>query len=82
VIGLYIWLIVYFAVEVVVEKETAKEYTLMEFLNRISGLIWLEMIVVAFRRTMWVLIRIESEFFTNFEEFRDITIVPPIKKEE
>jgi len=34
------------------------------------------------RRTVWVLIRLENEFFSNFEGFRDIVAIPPIKNEE
>lgn len=33
----------------------------------------------AFRRTFWAMIRIENEFFHNFENYREIIDVPPIK---
>jgi len=34
------------------------------------------------RRTVWVLIRVENEFFSNFEGFRDIVAIPPMKLEK
>lgn len=32
-----------------------------------------------FRRAMWAILRVENEFFNNFEEYRDNIIIPPIK---
>ena len=40
------------------------------------------MLVEGIRRTIWSIIRIENEFFNNFEEYRDIIAIPPIKEEE
>ena len=45
-------------------------------------LTWFEFIIVAVRRTIWVVIRIESEFYNNYEQYRDIVTIPPIKFEE
>ena len=36
----------------------------------------------AARRTLWSVLRVENEFFNNFEEYRDIIIIPPIRSEE
>ena len=37
------------------------------------------MMTEAIRRTVWAIIRVENEFFNNFEEFRDIIVIPPIQ---
>ena len=34
------------------------------------------------RRTIWALLRTENEFFNNYESFRDILLIPPIKDED
>ena len=39
------------------------------------------MFVEAIRRTFWAVIRVENEFFNNFEQYRDILMIPPIKDE-
>jgi len=39
------------------------------------------MFVEAIRRTFWAMIRVENEFFNNFEQYRDIMMIPPIKDE-
>jgi len=54
----------------------------LQFFDNVMWITWLELIVVSVRRTIWVLIRLENEFFNNFESFRDIQTVPPIKKEK
>jgi len=40
------------------------------------------MIVEAFRRTFWAMIRVENEFFNNFEQYRDIVMIPPLRDEQ
>jgi len=37
------------------------------------------MFVEAIRRTFWAMIRVENEFFNNFEQYRDVMMIPPIK---
>ena len=54
----------------------------LEFFNNVIWVTWIEMIVMLLRRTLWVLIRFENEFFNNFEGFRDIVTIPPISKTE
>lgn len=39
------------------------------------------MVVEAIRRTFWAMIRVENEFYNNFEQYRDILMIPPIKDE-
>jgi hypothetical protein len=39
------------------------------------------MIVEVIRRTFWAIIRVENEFFNNFEQYRDIVMIPPIKED-
>lgn len=68
----------YEALAVVYEEEPIEKTT---FFLYISLIIWSELILVSARRTLWVLIRVENEFFTSYEQFRDIITVPPIKKE-
>ena len=36
----------------------------------------------AIRRTLWSILRVENEFFNNFEQYRDIIIIPPIKQDD
>ena len=36
------------------------------------------MMIEAFRRTFWSVIRVENESINNFENYRDILIIPPI----
>ena len=31
------------------------------------------------RRCIWAVIRVENEFHNNFEQYRDILAIPPIK---
>ena len=50
--------------------------------NKVMGIMWLEFVLVVFRRLIWVIIRMENEFFNNFEKFRDIVTIPPIKFDE
>ena len=37
------------------------------------------MMIEAVRRTFWSMIRVENEFFNNFEQYRDTILIPPIK---
>ena len=39
----------------------------IEYYNNLVWITWLEFIVVAIRRCIWVVIRVESEFFNNYE---------------
>jgi len=33
------------------------------------------------RRQVWAILRVENEFHNNFEQYRDILAIPPIKDE-
>lgn len=39
------------------------------------------MMAEAFRRTFWSLIRVENEFFNNFEAYRSIPTIPNLFEE-
>jgi len=34
------------------------------------------------RRTVWAILRVENEYYNNFEKYRDIITIPPIGKEK
>ena len=42
---------------------------------------FISMMVEMVRRTLWALIRVENEFFHNFEQYRSIITIPPIRDE-
>ena len=39
------------------------------------------MMTEAIRRTVWSVLRVENEFFNNFEQYRAFIAIPPIKEE-
>lgn len=79
VIGLYFWA---FVILLYSQTESTDEaISSLEFFNNVMWIVWVELIVAAIRRTIWILIRFENEFFSNFENFRDIVTIPPIKAE-
>ena len=53
--------------------------TEQSFIGRLQIYTFLSMLVEAVRRTIWSIIRVENEFFNNFEQYRDIMLIPPIK---
>jgi len=52
------------------------------FLENIEILTFISMMVELIRRTVWALLRVENEFFNNFEKFRDDVLIPTIKEED
>ena len=80
VIGLFFWAIVIGLYEWTTPENTNEAIGSLEFFNNVMWITWAELIVMAVRRTVWILIRLENEYFNNFESFRDIVTVPPIKK--
>lgn len=82
--GLFFWVLVLFIYKwsAKTDAEASDAARNLEFYSNIMWITWVEMIVFAIRRSVWVLIRIENEFFNNTENFRDIVTIPPIKKEE
>jgi hypothetical protein len=50
-------------------------------IDNMELLVFVSMLVEAFRRSFWAILRIENEFFNNFEQYRDIVIIPPIQEE-
>ena len=82
VFGLFIWLVSYLVMDAMHPHETPDALFVMIYFNLVNRVAWMEMIVLALRRTIWVLIRVENEFFNNVEQYRDITIIPPINKSD
>ena len=37
------------------------------------------MMAEAIRRSLWAIIRVENEFHNNFESYRDVIGIPPVK---
>jgi hypothetical protein len=44
-------------------------------------MIFFSTIAEAFRRSVWALIRVENEFFNNFEAYRSIPTIPNLMDE-
>ena len=82
-IGLYSWAIVMLIASLIQPKidEKTNDYPI-EYYNNLIWLTWLEFFIVVMRRTIWIIIRVESEFYNNYEQFRDIVTIPPIKFED
>lgn len=88
IFGLFFWVISYKWVAGLIDPPSAHsgheahvpEDTRLYFFNSVNEIAWLEMAVLAIRRTVWVLIRVENEFFNNVEQYRDITVIPPLGK--
>jgi len=51
------------------------------FFDHMNMMFFLGMMVEAIRRTLWSIIRVENEFYHNFENYRDVLVIPPIKDE-
>jgi hypothetical protein len=34
------------------------------------------------RRSVWAILRVENEFFNNFEQYRDNIVIPPIRDDD
>jgi hypothetical protein len=41
-------------------------------------LVFSQIIAEALRRTMWALLRVENEFFNNFENYKSISSIPDL----
>ena len=63
----------------VISLFTIKHTTETEFLYVLDVLGFVSMMTEAVRRTIWSIIRVENEFFNNFEQYRDIVMIPPIR---
>lgn len=48
------------------------------YFNNLMYITWIEYIINFVRRTVWVVIRVESEFYNNFEQYRDVVTIPPM----
>jgi|APSaa5957512535_1039671.scaffolds.fasta_scaffold676158_1 hypothetical protein len=52
------------------------------FMDSVGILTFMAAMVEIIRRTFWAVIRVENEFFNNFEQYRDIIMIPPIREVE
>ena len=50
-------------------------------IDQVGILLFAAMFVEIIRRTFWGIIRVENEFFNNFEKYRDVVMIPPIREE-
>lgn len=82
IFGLFFWAIVLKLYSLSSTEMEDDSLASLEFYSNIMWITWLEMIVAAVRRTIWVFIRVENEYFSNVEHYRDIVIVPPILKDD
>ena len=54
----------------------------VKFLESLELLTFVSMMMSAIRRTIWAIIRVENEFFNNYEEFRDHIAIPPVREDD
>ena len=59
-----------------------KFYGSAAFMEKIEFWAFMTMYVEASRRTIWAILRVENEFYNNFENYRDYITIPPIGKEK
>jgi len=50
--------------------------------ENVELLAFMGMAVEATRRTIWSILRVENEYFNNFENYRDYIAIPPIGKDK
>ena len=65
----------------VINLFTIKYSDSSKFMEQLGALAFISMMTEAIRRTIWSIIRVENEFFNNFEQYRDIVMIPPIRDE-
>jgi hypothetical protein len=49
-----------------------------DVIDQLALMTFFSMMAEALRRTQWSLIRVENEFFNNFEQYRTIPIIPKL----
>lgn len=67
----FFWLISIFSFKL--EKEEG-----VNFIRTWDILVFSQIIAEALRRTMWALLRVENEFFNNFENYKSISSIPDL----
>ena len=72
------WLLPFSNIIIKLEKSGVEGayFSLMKDFEMLS---FVSMMAEAIRRSIWSLLRVENEFFNNFEEYRDFLVIPPIK---
>ena len=53
----------------------------IDILDHLKLLAFVGTMVEIIRRTFWGVIRVENEQCNNFEQYRDIILIPPIKED-
>lgn len=81
-IGLYSWAISLLLYKYYEKQSDREAFGNIGFFFSVMWITWFECLINAARRTMWIVIRVESEFYNNYEQFRDIVTIPPIKYED
>ena len=67
------WLIGIFTIKFTGPASLLESFNILTFLAAMAE---------ATRRTQWAILRVENEFCNNFEQYRDVIIIPPIKDDE
>lgn len=51
------------------------------WMDKLGVIAFISGLVELIRRTVWGILRVENEFYNNFEQYRDIIIIPPINED-
>ena len=51
-------------------------------MNNLQVMLFISMIMETYRRTIWAVLRIENEYFNNFEAYRSIPAIPILMDEK
>ena len=65
--GLFFWAFVILLYNYGASENPQGAAQSLEFYNNVAYILWFELIVLAIRRSIWILIRFESEFQNNYE---------------
>ena len=67
----FVWLVTIFSYKF--EKEEG-----INFIKTWDILVFSQIMAEALRRTLWALLRVENEFFNNFENYKSISSIPDL----
>ena len=67
----FVWLVAIFSYKF--EKEEG-----INFIKTWDLLVFSQIMAEALRRTLWALLRVENEFFNNFENYKSISSIPDL----
>ena len=57
-----------------------KDCTDTSMINNLQAVTFGSMMIEAIRRTFWAIFRVENESFNNFEKYRTIVAIPPLRE--